>query len=110
MYTEAELAEYLEEIREQVCCHCIEKPPGGPPCAPLGKPCGIELHLAEIVELTHAAHSEAMDPYIDLLHDDVCANCANRPTAHCPCPLEYLLQLAVQAIEVVDAQKQAVAH
>ena len=55
MYTQAELDEYMAEIREHVCSRCIEKPPGAPPCAPQGKRCGIELHLSEVVEVSHAA-------------------------------------------------------
>jgi len=105
MLTEAELAEYLAEIREQVCRHCIERPPGGPPCAPLGKRCGIELHLADIVEIAHAARSRAIDPYIERFHCDVCSHCANRTTSQCPCPLESLLLLAIEAIEAVDERR-----
>jgi len=48
-----EKTEYLEEIREQVCSPCVEKPPGGPPCEPLGKLCGIELHLTELIDSIH---------------------------------------------------------
>ena len=40
-----ERGEYLAEIRKQVCSRCVERPPGGPPCAPLGKQCGVEMHL-----------------------------------------------------------------
>lgn len=47
--------EYLAEIRAEVCNCCIEKPPGGPPCLPLGKRCGIERHLPQIVELARTA-------------------------------------------------------
>lgn len=67
------LDEYLAEIRAQVCSRCIERPPGGPPCLPRGKRCGVELHLREIVDLTHANGSPCMEPYIDHLHDDICA-------------------------------------
>jgi hypothetical protein len=28
VYTEAELREYLDEIRERVCTRCVERPPG----------------------------------------------------------------------------------
>jgi hypothetical protein len=49
-----------------------------------------------------------MEPYIDHFHDDVCMHCANRGTEQCPCPLEFLLVLAVQAIEAVD-QRRAMA-
>jgi hypothetical protein len=102
MYTQAELDEYMAEIRQQVCSRCIDRPPGGPPCAPQGKQCGIELHLAEIVEVAHATRSRVMDPYIERFHCDVCAHCATRETRHCPCPLDPLLLLAIQAVETVD--------
>jgi hypothetical protein len=104
MYTQPPLDEYLAEIREQVCRHCVDRPPGGPPCAPHGKLCGIELHLPEIVELAHATYSRVIDPYIDRFHADVCAHCAGRQTRHCPCPLEPLLMLAIEAVETVDAR------
>jgi len=107
MISQEMLAEYLAAIREQVCNKCIEKPPGGPPCQPLGKRCGVELHLDKVVEVAHSARSAAIDPYIERLHDDVCATCANRTTSQCPCPLDYLLLLAVQAVESVDQRRAA---
>ena len=106
MVTPEQLDEYMAEIREQVCGHCIDRPPGGPPCAPLGKQCGIELHLAEIVELAHRTRSHAIDPYIERFHSDVCAHCANRESHHCPCPLDPLLLLAIEAIETVDERRE----
>ena len=105
MYTQAELDEYMAEIREQVCSRCIDRLPGAPPCAPKGKSCGIELHLAEIVQVAHAARSRAIDPYIDHFHNDVCSHCANRETNQCPCPLDPLLLLAIEAIETVDERR-----
>ena len=102
MHTQTELDMYMSEIREQVCSHCIERPPGGPPCAPLGKRCGIELNLPQLVEVVHATKSKWMGPYIDRFHEDACTHCAVRTTNNCPCPLDCLLLLAVQAIETVD--------
>jgi hypothetical protein len=107
MTLDANLDEYLVEVRNQVCSHCIEKPEGGPPCAPLGKRCGIELHLPQIVDFVHGVHSDSIAPYTERLHNDVCATCDNRTTRQCPCPLEYLLVLAVQAVETVDQRRQA---
>ena len=105
MYEKAELAEYLAEIRERVCSRCIERPPDAPPCAPQGKQCGIELHLAEIVDVCHAARGRAMDPYVARFHEDICLHCANREGDSCPCPLDYLLLLAIEAIEAVDERR-----
>jgi len=104
MEPEERLAQYMEEIRREVCSRCIERPPGGPPCDPLGKRCGIEHNLARIVEAVHQVHSNRMDPYTRIFHDQVCTQCANRTTDQCPCPMEYLLILAVEAIETVDAR------
>jgi hypothetical protein len=106
MNVEPDLQEYLDEVREQVCSRCIERPPGGPPCAPLGKRCGIELNLQRLVDAVHTVHNDSLDPYIEVFHDDVCEHCANRPTNQCPCPLEYLLLLAVEAIETVDERQR----
>lgn len=100
--------EYLLELRTQVCDRCIERPEGGPPCAPLGKRCGIELHLPEFIDAVHAVNDikavddVRIDPYIDTLHKRVCEDCRESTTKHCPCPLKYLLLLAVEAIETVD--------
>ncbi len=107
MYDGTDLQEYMAEIREQVCSRCIERPPGGPPCGPLGKRCGVEVNLPQLVDAVHLEGSIAMDPYIQHFHEDVCAHCENRPTNQCPCPLEYLLELAVEAIEAVDQRRSA---
>jgi len=105
MYTQQELDAYMAEIRAEVCSRCIERPPGAPPCGPRGKRCGIELHLAEIVEVAHATRNRAMDPYVEKFHDEVCSHCSNRDTSQCPCPLDPLLQLAIEAIERVDERE-----
>lgn len=105
MEIDPDLQEYMDEIREQVCSKCIEKPAGGPPCAPRGKRCGIELNLRQLVEAVHLERSNAMDSYIRHLHEDVCDHCENRVTNQCPCPLEYLVELAVEAIETVDDRR-----
>jgi len=106
MNVEADLQEYLDEIRVHVCSRCIERPPDGPPCAPVGKRCGIELNLERLVDAVHTVRNDSLDPYIEVFHDEVCAHCANRPTKQCPCPLEYLLLLAVEAIETVDERRR----
>ena len=102
MDTQRLLDEYLTELRAQVCSRCIERPEGGPPCSPLGKRCGIELHLPDFISAVHAVNNVRIDPYIESLHERVCKDCKNRNTNQCPCPLKYLLLLAVEAIETVD--------
>jgi hypothetical protein len=105
---------YLREIRVEVCAHCVERPADGPPCGPLGKHCGIEAHLEELVEEAHLIRSAAINPYLDELHRRTCTVCEMRDTEECPCPLDYLHVLAVQAIDQVDSRHRqsppSVAH
>jgi hypothetical protein len=97
-----ELSEYLDEIRKQVCSQCVERPPGGPPCAPLGKVCGVETHLAAVVDAIHQVKSGWIGPYLDHNRRTICQGCPQRNTGDCPCALDYLAVLLVGAVETVD--------
>src|SRR5262245_20282398 len=102
MIAEADLAEYLEEIRKEVCSHCVERPEGGPPCAPLGKQCGIELHLPQLIESIRAVRSGWIEPYLEHNRHDICEKCQFLHSSICPCPMDYLAVLLVEAVEAVD--------
>jgi hypothetical protein len=102
-----EYSDYVAELRAEVCSRCIERGPDSPPCAPHGKGCGIELHVPELVELCRNTDSAAMDPYIDELHDKICRTCAIKDQPSCPCPLDYLLKLAVESVETVERRRAA---
>jgi hypothetical protein len=100
-----EFDEYVSELRDSVCSRCIARPPGFPPCSPHGKGCGIERHVPQLVEICRTTDSVQMDPYIDQLHDTICKDCDYRDKPNCPCPLDYLLQLAVEAVERVEHRR-----
>ena len=106
MIAPIELPEYLVELRRQVCEHCIVRRPDTPPCDPKGLACGIERHLEKLIEICRSVDSSQIDPYVQRLHDDICADCEFRQTAVCPCPLDYLLPLAVQAVETVEFRRR----
>lgn len=91
----------LAELRKSVCSHCIERHPAGPPCTPHGKTCGIEVHIPELVEICTKTQTRQMAPYIDELHEKICKTCINKDGPNCPCPLDYLLELAVEAVDRV---------
>jgi hypothetical protein len=97
-----ELSEYLDEIRTQVCSRCVERPAGGPPCLPQGKFCGVEMHLEELVKSIHEVRSNFLSPYLNHNRDKICETCAFLHSSFCPCPMDYLLVLLVQAVETVD--------
>jgi hypothetical protein len=106
MAATATLEEYLVEIREQVCSRCIEKPPGGPPCGPLGKDCGVELHLPQLIDAIHQVQSPLLEPYLQHNRSEICEKCAFLHSSICPCPMDYLAALIVQAVETVDRRPQ----
>jgi hypothetical protein len=105
MVTDTERAEYLEEIRREACARCVEKPAGGPPCAPLGKACGIELHLDELVDSIHKVESIRINPYLDCNRDTICSKCAFLHSRFCPCPMDTLAVLLVEAVETADRRR-----
>jgi hypothetical protein len=102
MTGQVDLTDYLEEIRKRVCSRCIERPPGGPPCAPLGKECGVELHLPELIQAIREVRSGLIAPYLDNNRRTICERCANRHSSDCPCAMDYLAVLLVEAVEAVD--------
>jgi len=105
MLAEADLEEYLKEIREQVCSRCVERPPEGPPCAPLGKQCGVEMHLPQLIDAVREVRSEAIGPYLDNNRRKICEHCPMLHSSDCPCPMDYLAVLVVQAVETVDERR-----
>jgi hypothetical protein len=106
MLAEMDTQEYLDEIRREVCSLCVERPEGGPPCGPLGKPCGVELHLPALVGAVRQVHSDLMAPYLEHNRKEVCETCPFLHSSHCPCPMDTLAVLVVQAIEAVDARHE----
>jgi hypothetical protein len=107
MLAETDLQEYLEEIRQEVCSRCVERPEGGPPCGPLGKPCGVELHLAELIDAVHRVRSPLIAPYLECNREQVCTRCTFLANPDfCPCPMERLAVLIVPAIETVDERRR----
>jgi hypothetical protein len=105
MTGEIELQEYLDEIRREVCSNCVERPEGGPPCGPLGKPCGVELHLPQLVAAVHEVHSGLIEPYLACNRKAVCTTCPFLHSDHCPCPMDTLAVLVVEAVEAVDRRR-----
>jgi hypothetical protein len=108
MLAEHELQEYLAEIRKEVCSRCVERPAGGPPCVPLGKECGVEMHLPELIEAVHQVHSDSIVPYLECNREHICEHCTLYGNVDvCPCPMDTLAVLVVQAIEAVDERLQS---
>lgn len=96
---------YLDELRVSVCSLCVARPPHGPPCSPQGNSCGIALHMPELVEICRKSDDVQMEPYIEELQAKISSPCDDRDESTCPRPLDYLLQLAVEAVERVERRR-----
>lgn len=107
MVTETETTDYLQEIRAQVCSRCVEKPPGGPPCAPLGKRCGVEMHLPHLIRSIHEIRSDSLVDYLNHDRSEICEKCPHFHGEICPCPMDYLVALIVEAVETVDKRRRS---
>ena len=107
MSTTENYEEHVAVLRAEVCSRCIERQPGAPPCGPLGKGCGIEQHVPELVDMCRQTDSSQMVTYLNHLHEQICPTCASKDQPSCPCPLDYLLQLAVESIEKVELRRAA---
>lgn len=106
MLTAEEMREYLAEIREEVCKHCVERPPEGPPCYPHGKVCGVELHLPQLIEAIQDVQSGSILPYLEHDREVVCEQCAFHGASCCPCPMDELIYLIVNAVETVAERRK----
>ncbi len=73
MITDTEREEFLAAIRKEVCAHFKDRPPEGPPCAPLGKACGVDLYLPELVEAVREVQGDVIEPYRQMKQRLVCA-------------------------------------
>jgi hypothetical protein len=109
MVVAAGLDEYVAELREQVCGHCVSRQNGAPPCEPLGVGCGVERHLERLIDICRSVDSPLIDPYLDRLRDEICADCEYQNQPVCPCPLKYLLPLAVSAVETIEQRRRMLA-
>ena len=64
------LEDYAKEVEEQVCRRCVSHASS---CAPKDVHCGVETHLGKLVEICHSVEGAAIHPYLDRLHDEICA-------------------------------------
>jgi hypothetical protein len=109
MRTRALYGDYLAEIRTEVCGHCPERVPGRPPLGARCRRCGVELHLAELVESLHEAGSAVVEYGPPPDRRTACALCACLGSAVCPCPVAALIHRVVRAVRAVDEQRSQTA-
>jgi hypothetical protein len=67
--------------------------------------CGVEMHLPALVDSIHQVRSNRIDPYLNNNREEICESCALLHSSACPCPMDYLAVLAVQAVETVDRRR-----
>lgn len=106
------LDDYWDAVRAVVCTKCIDGDGHGN-CRLTGSyACGLSAHFPRIVETVLSVKSDTMDPYIDALRKNVCANCMHQsPDGTClfrsnvDCGLDRYFPLIVVAIEELHQRK-----
>src|SRR5262249_52577197 len=79
---------------------------GARPCAPVEKQWGIEMHLPQLIDAVHEVQSNSIGPYLDHNRQRICEHCPMLHHSECPCPMDYLAVLVVQAVETVDDRRK----
>jgi hypothetical protein len=102
MFSEAELENYLEEIRQAVCKSCNDRPAGGPPCEPFGKRCAVELDLPLILQAIRETDSPSMACPVENIRRQLCT----RGEPGCSCPRDHVLMLLIQAVRATDDSRR----
>jgi hypothetical protein len=64
------------------------------------------MHLPQIVDAIHEVRSDWIGPYLANNRTRICETCALHHGSTCPCPMDYLAVLLVQAVETVDKRRQ----
>jgi hypothetical protein len=64
------------------------------------------MHLAALVDAIHEVKSGLIAPYRQNNRARICEHCTMHKTSLCPCPLDDLAVLIVQAVETVDQRRQ----
>jgi hypothetical protein len=73
--------------------------------AALGKECGVEMHLPQLIDSVHAVQSQRINPYLAHNRMEICTHCAFLHSSICPCPMDYLAVLIVEAVKAVDQRR-----
>ena len=105
------LDRYWQAVQQRICTKCIDGDAHGN-CRLTGEEsCGLKAHFPRIVETIHSVKSDKMEPYIDALRQNVCANCKHQPPngkcmvrANVDCGLDRYFPLVVEAIEAVQGR------
>jgi hypothetical protein len=65
------------------------------------------MHLPQLIDAIHEVKSWSIGPYLDHNRQKICQHCELLNTGVCPCPLDYLAVLTVEAVETVDERRRA---
>jgi hypothetical protein len=63
------------------------------------------MHLPHLIESIHAVQSKLIAPYLEHNRKEVCTHCQFLLSNICPCPMDYLSVLLVEAVEAVDERQ-----
>lgn len=108
-----DLDKYWQAVQQRVCAHCVDSDGLGNCRLSSEDACGLKLHFPRIVETVLAVKSNTIEPYIEALRQNVCADCRHQsPDGTCAfrsnrdCGLDRYFPLVIEAIEGVRLQTE----
>jgi hypothetical protein len=63
------------------------------------------MHLPQLIDSIHAVRSNWIETYLNHNRQHICQTCRLLGESCCPCPMDYLAVLIVQAVETVDRRR-----
>ena len=63
------------------------------------------MHLPALIDAIHQVRSNWIETYLENNRKRICNGCRLLNSSQCPCPLDYLAVLIVQAVETVDRRR-----
>jgi hypothetical protein len=103
---------FLEEIRSNVCSHCIDANEMGRCTLPSESRCPMELYPKMIVRAIGTVHSDKYPEYVSALRTHVCRHCTYGSLEDCAlrtqldCALDRYYPMVIDVVEgFVDANQ-----
>src|SRR3970282_1844297 len=75
---------YWQAVHQTVCVKCIDSNGNGNCLLSHDDACGLGSHFPRIVETVLSVQSDTLEPYLEVLRNNVCAHCKHQsPDGKC---------------------------
>jgi hypothetical protein len=108
-----DLHKYWQAVQLRVCAHCIDSDGHGNCRLTSEDACGLKFHFPKILETVFAVQGNTIEPYIEALRQNVCAECKHQSAdgtctfrSNHDCGLDRYFPLVIEVIETTRLQTE----